>query len=67
MYVDHIRRDRVALFEEICRHDLEGVIAKWAHAPYDDAARWYKIKASEYSQMVERWEMLQRRRGAAAA
>jgi bifunctional non-homologous end joining protein LigD len=63
MYVDHVRGEGRALFEEICRRDLEGIIAKWAHGLYDpDAAHWYKIKNPSYSRMAERWEMLQRRR-----
>jgi hypothetical protein len=34
-----------ALFEEIFRRDLEGIVAKCWRGPYDpDAARWYKVK-----------------------
>jgi ATP-dependent DNA ligase len=50
MYVDHVAHHGRALFEEICRRDLEGINAKWARGPYDpDAARWYKKKNPAYS------------------
>jgi hypothetical protein len=62
VYVDHDAHYGCALFEEICRRDLEGIIATYARGAYDpDAARWYKIKNPAYSQMAERWELLQRR------
>jgi hypothetical protein len=31
MYVDHVRGERLALFDVIRRRDLERIIAKWAH------------------------------------
>jgi hypothetical protein len=47
---------------------LKGIIAKWADGGYHpEATRWYKVKNLAYSQMVERWELLQRRRTAAVA
>jgi ATP-dependent DNA ligase len=30
MYVDYDAHDGRALFDEICRRDLEGMMAKWA-------------------------------------
>lgn len=38
------------LFELICTHDLEGVVAKKLSEPYAKSSRWYKIKNKKYSQ-----------------
>ena len=55
----------VALYEQICRLDLEGIVAKHRSAPYrtEDLLRtWYKIKNPSYSQMVDRHELFERER-----
>src|SRR5690242_13339959 len=33
-YTDHIEGAGVALFERVCKLDLEGIVAKNRHAPY---------------------------------
>jgi ATP-dependent DNA ligase len=33
-YVDATVGNGCALFAEVCKHDLEGIVAKWAEAPY---------------------------------
>ena len=32
LYVDHFERRGIALYKEICRLDLEGIVAKYKHA-----------------------------------
>jgi ATP-dependent DNA ligase len=50
------------LFAEVCRNDLEGVVAKLANGVYDQAARlgWLKIKNPDYSQARDRQELFVR-------
>jgi bifunctional non-homologous end joining protein LigD len=43
------RRGR-ELFELMCAHDLEGIVAKRLADPYDPRVRWLKIKNPDYSQ-----------------
>jgi ATP-dependent DNA ligase len=51
LYVDHIDGRGVDLFREVCRQDLEGIVAKRRDGVYDpDAPTWIKIKNPEYSQ-----------------
>jgi hypothetical protein len=33
-YVDYVDGARIPLFDQICKHDLEGIVAKQKHAPY---------------------------------
>jgi hypothetical protein len=55
IYLDHIEGCGVALFEKCCELDLEGIVAKYKHAPYDpEQATWFKIRNRNYSQMVGR-------------
>ena len=64
-YTDHIEGAGVALFERVCKLDLEGMVAKNRHAPYvteREQSTWYKIRNREYSQMVGREELFERDR-----
>ena len=45
------------LFDLICVHDLEGVVAKRLADPYDPRVRWLKIKNPAYSQKEGRGEL----------
>jgi bifunctional non-homologous end joining protein LigD len=57
LYVDHVEEHGVALFEQACAADLEGIIAKWADAPYrllNGQSSWVKIKSKTYSQAIDR-------------
>jgi hypothetical protein len=59
-YADHIEETGTELFRHVCELDLEGIIAKPKHSPYErEPARtsWYKIKNRSYSQMVGRHEL----------
>lgn len=61
LFVDHVDQRGVALFEEVCRLDLEGIVAKRRRGLYRDGTRWLKIKNSDYSQAEGRGELFDRR------
>jgi bifunctional non-homologous end joining protein LigD len=52
--VEHRGRD---LFELMCAHDLEGIVAKRLADPYGARVRWLKIKNPEYSQKEGRRDL----------
>jgi ATP-dependent DNA ligase len=59
---DHMRRRGRDLFAEVCRQDLEGIVAKRANGslgPGGDAGL-VKIKNPEYSQAQDRHELFER-------
>jgi len=63
IYAGHIEGSGVALFEKCCDLDLEGIVAKYKHAPYDpEQATWFKIRNRNYSQMVGREELFEQER-----
>ena len=67
LYVDHFVHRGVALYNEVCRLDLEGIVAKYKHAPYRMEGRqssWVKIRNPAYSQMAGRQELFGKRRTA---
>jgi bifunctional non-homologous end joining protein LigD len=51
-----------ALFELMCAHDLEGIVAKRLADPYEPHTKWLKIKNPDYSQKAGRGEMMNRPR-----
>jgi ATP-dependent DNA ligase len=51
------------LFELMCTHDLEGVVAKRLKDPYGSRVRWLKIKNPSYSQNEGRRELFDRSAG----
>ena len=63
LYVSHIERHGVDLFREVCRQDLEGIVAKWKYGAYASGyeTSWVGIKNPAYSQAIGRWEKLQRK------
>jgi bifunctional non-homologous end joining protein LigD len=62
LYSNHLDGDGIALFEEICRLDLEGIVAKRKRSIYkDDGTGWLKIKNPKYSQLEGRREMGKKR------
>jgi bifunctional non-homologous end joining protein LigD len=63
-YADHIERHGTALFERVCKLDLEGIVAKHAYATYtvEEKTTWFKIKNRDYSQMKGREKLLERER-----
>jgi hypothetical protein len=55
----------MALFQRVCRLDLEGIVAKHKFAPYvteRESSTWFKIRNREYSQMQGREELFERDR-----
>jgi bifunctional non-homologous end joining protein LigD len=54
------------LYELVCGHDLEGIVAKRLSDPYGPRTRWWKIKNPDYSQAEGRAELFNRGRGAAS-
>jgi bifunctional non-homologous end joining protein LigD len=64
-YVDHVEESGTELFHLVCELDLEGIVAKPKHSPYEGQktrTSWYKIKNRRYSQMVGRHELFDRER-----
>ncbi|MEX2340810.1 MAG: hypothetical protein WD605_00610 [Candidatus Paceibacterota bacterium] len=51
-----------AMYDFMCKHDLEGLVAKRLGDPYNKRVKWYKIKNPNYSQEVGRQEGFNRRR-----
>lgn len=54
-FVDFVVGAGVALYQEACPLDLEGIVAKWSAAPYglvlpDGRSSWIKVKNPEHSQ-----------------
>ena len=55
----------MALFEQVCARDLEGIVAKHKSAPYvteREHSTWFKILNREYSQKDGREELFERER-----
>jgi ATP-dependent DNA ligase len=62
LYVDHVASG-TELFQVICDRDMEGVVAKQAHARYTpDATTWVKIKNRHYTQAVGRQDFFDKAR-----
>jgi bifunctional non-homologous end joining protein LigD len=64
-YADHIEQHGTALFQRVCKMDLEGIVAKHAFGPYvteRERTTWVKIKNRNYSQMQGREELFERER-----
>jgi ATP-dependent DNA ligase len=63
VYADHIEGTGTALFEKTRELDLEGIVTKHKHAPYDpERPTWFKIRNWNYSQIVGREELFERER-----
>jgi bifunctional non-homologous end joining protein LigD len=65
LYVDHVVALGKSLFAEVCKRDMEGIVAKLAVSPYKAVHRrspWMKIKNANYTQTEGRSEMFNRRR-----
>lgn len=51
-----------AMFNFMCEHNLEGLVAKRLSDPYTRRVKWYKIKNQNYSQEIGRQKTFNRRR-----
>ena len=62
LYAQHVHATGHDLFAEVCRQDLEGVVATHRAGRYgeDEPTRWLKIKNPEYSQARDRAELFER-------
>ena len=61
-YVEHIEEHGTALFQRVCKMDLEGIVAKHAYGPYvteRERTTWFKIRNPQYSQMAGREELFE--------
>jgi bifunctional non-homologous end joining protein LigD len=50
--VDHVDGSGTALFQRVCKLDLEGIVAKQKSGPYitdRENSTWFKIRNREYS------------------
>jgi bifunctional non-homologous end joining protein LigD len=64
-YVDHVEQYGTALFQRLCKIDLEGVVAKHSFGPYTterEGTTWFKIRNPKYSQMDGREKLFERKR-----
>ena len=64
-YVEHVEHYGTALFERVCKMDLEGIVAKHSHGNYvseRERTTWFKIKNRNYSQMEGREKVFERER-----
>ena len=64
-YADHVEGSGTALFQRVCKLDLEGIVAKQKFGPYvveRESSTWYKILNGEYSQKDGREELFERER-----
>jgi len=65
LYVDHVVHSGRALYREICRRNLEGVVAKPGVSPYRKVlgrSPWLKIKNPNYAQAEGRGDLFDRQR-----
>ena len=64
LYAQHIEAAGKEFFNEICRCDLEGIVAKREMGAYrEDRPDWLKIKNRTYSQAEGSHELLTRKTG----
>ncbi len=62
LFSDHIERTGCDIFRAACAMDLEGVVAKFKHAPYladQRRSTWIKIKNPQYTQAQGRHEFFE--------
>ena len=70
MFVDHVDGEGERLFQLACERDLEGVVAKHRFSRYAVENRnpaWVKIRNWNYSQLIGRDELFEKRYEAAGA
>jgi len=64
-YVDYVDGTGFPLFEQICKLDSEGIVAKQKYAPYvtdTEASTWFKIRNPHYSQWAGCERLFERER-----
>jgi len=63
IYASHIEQNGIALYQEVCERDLEGIVCKRKDSVYSAKGRWLKVKNPDYTQAVGRREMFEKFRG----
>jgi ATP-dependent DNA ligase len=62
-YADHMEHYGTALFQRVCKIDLEGIVAKHSLARHTtERTTWFKSKNHNYSQVAGREELFERER-----
>ena len=61
-FCDHIEAQGESLFEQVCRQDLEGIVAKRKYDPYLPSTKWVKVRNQNYSQWAGRHQLFERER-----
>ena len=56
IFAQHIARHGTALYQEICKRDLEGIVAKRKDSVYSSVGQWFKVLNPAYSQHTGRHE-----------
>jgi bifunctional non-homologous end joining protein LigD len=56
IYAQHIEKRGIALYQEICERDLEGIVAKRRDSVYSSIGQWFKVLNPAYSQHNGRHE-----------
>ena len=65
IFVDHIQGRGKALYQQICKMDMEGIVCKPVISPYRTVrgkTTWIKVKNPKYSQAEGRRELFNKRR-----
>jgi ATP-dependent DNA ligase len=57
MFAQHIEARGKALFKQVCKWDMEGVVCKRKTGAYSHTAGWLKIMNPDYTQHEGRHEM----------
>jgi bifunctional non-homologous end joining protein LigD len=60
IYAQHVRGKGTALYWEICRRDLEGIVAKRKDGLYSSTAQWLKVMNPNYTQHDGRHDIFER-------
>jgi len=57
MFAQHIEAKGTALFDQVCKWDMEGIVCKRKISEYSATAGWRKVLNSGYTQYEGRHEM----------
>ena len=63
IYASHMEQHGIALYQDVCERDLDGIVCKRKDSVYSSKRRWLKVKNPDYTQAVGRKEMFEKFRG----